>query len=131
MLFLLTARWWLAVLKMPLSGIMLFVGRRLGAYKTLAHWAVLKARLLAFPLTAPWWSAGLKRRRKNRAFRWTAAGGMQDLGTLGGTESWAYGVSADGSVVVGESKNVARKSRAFRWTAAGAWKTLTQPMPAC
>jgi uncharacterized membrane protein len=26
---------------------------------------------------------------------------MQDLGTLGGRDSWAYGVSADGAVVVG------------------------------
>ena len=39
---------------------------------------------------------------------------MQDLGTLGGTESWAYGVSADGSVVVGWSYNAGRQ-RAFRW----------------
>ena len=48
------------------------------------------------------------------AFRWTAAGGMQDLGDLG-FESGAQGVSADGSVVVG-SAPVLGLTRAFRWT---------------
>jgi probable HAF family extracellular repeat protein len=37
------------------------------------------------------------------------------LGTLGGDRSWAYGVSADGAVVVGGAFNAAGQDRAFRW----------------
>ncbi|KAA0233489.1 MAG: HAF repeat-containing protein, partial [Armatimonadetes bacterium] len=44
--------------------------------------------------------------------------GMQDLGTLGGTESQANGVSGDGSVVVGWASDALGNLRAFRWTAA-------------
>jgi probable HAF family extracellular repeat protein len=49
---------------------------------------------------------------------------MQDLGTLGGIESEAHGVSADGSVVVGWADNAAGQWRAFRWTAAGGMEDL-------
>jgi probable HAF family extracellular repeat protein len=47
------------------------------------------------------------------------------LGTLpGGFWSDAYGVSADGSVVVGWAANAKEWSRAFRWTAAGGMEDL-------
>jgi probable HAF family extracellular repeat protein len=49
---------------------------------------------------------------------------MQDLGTLGGSESWAYDVSADGAVVVGVALNAAGQRRAFRWTASGGMEDL-------
>jgi probable HAF family extracellular repeat protein len=46
------------------------------------------------------------------------------LGTLGGCCSAAYGVSADGSVVVGRAANAAGGWRAFRWTASGGMQDL-------
>jgi probable HAF family extracellular repeat protein len=49
---------------------------------------------------------------------------MQDLGTLGGSESEALGVSADGSVVVGDARNAEGRWRAFRWTASGGMRDL-------
>jgi len=48
-----------------------------------------------------------------RAFRWTAASGMVSLGTLPGMTSYAYGVSGDGSVVVGVLMS---PNRAMMWT---------------
>src|SRR2546422_193771 len=43
------------------------------------------------------------------AFLWTAANGMRDLGTLGGTASMALGINNRGEVVGGSG-------RAFLWT---------------
>jgi probable HAF family extracellular repeat protein len=54
----------------------------------------------------------------NHAFRWTPAGGLQDLGLTTGDESIALAISADGSVVVGEARDGSGFWRAFRWTAA-------------
>ncbi|MCW5769292.1 MAG: hypothetical protein KIT19_11470 [Phycisphaeraceae bacterium] len=60
---------------------------------------------------APWPST----EKQYSAFRWTAAEGMQSLGTLGGRDSYAYGVSEDGRVIVGSSRDDVGVARAFRW----------------
>jgi probable HAF family extracellular repeat protein len=52
------------------------------------------------------------------AFRWTATGGIQDLGVTTGNESLADDVSADGQVVVGQARNLQEFWRAIRWTQA-------------
>ena len=59
----------------------------------------------------------------NRAFRWTTSTGMVDLGAPANKHSQAYGVSTDGSVIVGES-SFNNQLRAFRWTAAGGLTNL-------
>jgi probable HAF family extracellular repeat protein len=56
----------------------------------------------------------------NRAFRWTLAGGMEDIGP-----GEANAVSADGSVVVGGTgPSGIGVSEAFRWTAGGGQQLL-------
>ncbi|MCG8344495.1 MAG: autotransporter domain-containing protein, partial [Chlorobiales bacterium] len=57
-----------------------------------------------------------------RAFRWTEAGGMVDLGTLktdNSGDSEANALSADGSVAAGRAESDTEFQRAFRWTEAG------------
>ncbi len=50
------------------------------------------------------------------AFRWSATGGMADLGTLGGyNQPFAAGVNYDGTVVVGTLGGLFVNSQAFRW----------------
>lgn len=58
-----------------------------------------------------------------RAFRWTQATGMQDLGVLPGTDhSFARSVSADGSTITGYSGFGPRHG--FVWTSAGGMQDL-------
>lgn len=59
------------------------------------------------------------------AFRWTASTEMQPLGDLegGSFESQAFGVSGDGSVVVGYGIST-NGQEAFRWAAAGGMQGL-------
>jgi probable HAF family extracellular repeat protein len=63
----------------------------------------------------------------DHAFRWTAATGMVDLGTGAGSGtdfgSRAFGVNADGTIIVGESAFPDRRS-AFRWTESGGFASL-------
>jgi hypothetical protein len=71
---------------------------------------------------------------RTEAFRWTRARGMLGLGVLEGFfESSALGVSADGSVVVGESSGPqsgpVHPRRAFRWTAAEGMQGLDALVP--
>ncbi len=71
------------------------------------------------------------------AYRWTAAGGMVDIGAPAGAarSSRAFGVSADGSVVVGEGEFVDAgtfsgfRTGAYRWTAAGGFQSLGALQP--
>jgi probable HAF family extracellular repeat protein len=72
--------------------------------------------------------AGMSLGNGHQAFRWTAAGGIQPLGTLigPGGASEAFGISSDGSVVVGVSSSAFPQpggfldlNRAFRWTEVG------------
>lgn len=66
-----------------------------------------------------WENPTLQTQLTYRAFRWTADG-MQSLGTLPGDRgSEAYGVSNNGTVVVGNSFSTAGLTRAFRWTSGG------------
>lgn len=52
-----------------------------------------------------------------RGFRWTAADGMQSLGTLpGGTRSYANAVDATGTIIAGASDAGGAELLAFRWT---------------
>ena len=48
-----------------------------------------------------------------RAFIWTAATGAQDLGLLDGRETEAHGLSADGSLIVGEASSSTAFRRSF------------------
>lgn len=60
------------------------------------------------------------------AFRWSAAQGRQDLGTIGGgANSFARGVSADGATIVGMTNfNASASLHAFSWTAPGGMLNL-------
>jgi probable HAF family extracellular repeat protein len=51
------------------------------------------------------------------AFRWTQAGGLQDINPVPGQASDADAISEDGKVIVGEFQLPSGPYHAFRWTA--------------
>lgn len=54
------------------------------------------------------------------AFYWTKANGARLIDGLGGDHTYSYGISADGSTVIGESQRAAGNTlHAFVWTANG------------
>ncbi len=55
------------------------------------------------------------RRSVTHAFRYTDGVGMKDLGTLGGTNSWATGINSDGDVV-GHAQTAAGAEPIFLYT---------------
>jgi probable HAF family extracellular repeat protein len=60
--------------------------------------------------------------RRALAFRWSAAGGMQSLGTLGG-ESRAYAINEAGAIA-GASQLANGQTRAFVWTEASGMRDV-------
>lgn len=51
----------------------------------------------------------------HKAMRWTATSNWIDMGTLGSENASAWALSADGSVVVGRSRDATHRDLAFRW----------------
>lgn len=59
-------------------------------------------------------------------FRWTQAAGVEDLGTVGGNDTYPYAISADGSHIVGTTFDV-ELFRAFLWSPSTGIQTLDLP----
>ncbi|MCS6924237.1 MAG: hypothetical protein NZM10_07670, partial [Fimbriimonadales bacterium] len=64
---------------------------------------------------------------RERAYKWVSGQGMQNLGTIGNLQSRAWGVSLDGSVVLGDVYVTGFSGmRAVRWTEQGGIEDLNQ-----
>lgn len=61
---------------------------------------------------------------ESHAFLWSSGGGMQDLGTLGGTDSFAQAINDQGQIV-GGSKNASGEAHAFLWSTKSGMQDLS------
>jgi hypothetical protein len=80
---------------------------------------------MGFPPTAPWWSAGLKT-PQGSYYGVPFAGrrvGCKTSARWAAIIERAYGVSADGAVVVGWAENAADRGVPFAGRRRAAWKT--------
>jgi hypothetical protein len=85
----------------------------------------MRARLLAFPPMAPWWSARLTTPQGGlRAFRWTAAVGCKTSARWAAMRAWLLAFPPMAPWWSAGLRNAAGKWRAFRWTAAGGMQDL-------
>ena len=97
-------------------------GRRKAASGTSASRAPTAAPM-ASTTGARWWAESDTPSGEMHACLWTAESGMQDLGTLGGRDSWANGINDRGQVV-GESLTASHERHAFLWGAAAGMQDL-------
>ena len=88
--------------------------------------AMKKFTLQILALTLCLASAPLLPATDYHAFLWSAETGMQDLGTLGGSSSFATAVNDDGAVV-GFSDTTEGSTHAFLWTAGEGMQDLGVP----
>jgi probable HAF family extracellular repeat protein len=107
------APWWSAGLATP-QGIVPFAGRRRVGCRTSARWAAIRAEARGVSADGSVVVGGLGTPQGRRAFRWTAAGGMEDLNltyahllTNGSVLIEARAISPDGRYIVGRGYNAA------------------------
>jgi probable HAF family extracellular repeat protein len=101
-----------------------FAGRRLVGCKTSARWAAIGAGLCCFRRRRRGGRLGCNAAGQGVPFAGRRLGACETSARWAADESEAWGVSADGAVVVGWAYNAAGQYRAFRWTASGGMQDL-------